>query len=1002
MIQKSKLVKKVVTKIETELIQYLKNKEQIVSIILGWSYDKTSINIWFEEEWENYSHCDEDKAICFIEELSYTQLINDLATNKQVLEELESLLLGHKFQEFGNSLAFSDNRKDKAYTVLRNLFNWVLIDVTKSICSREKIGEFDTMVSFKVTDLANRNHPNLTAIYNKQLKGEIIHIEVETSNDYEFECYASFADDAFVLYKVDHSEADWDSYLGNKNRAELSFDEIETFAVKKKYGSRYIDISPKGMESFTLSIKDDNYHTPNNEELIAKIIDFYRANCPDKELVVPEMPAPFDKTAFEHWCNYINESNSKFSWKDAEDAVKQFGLEFLHAFIPQYSSNSKYYEGVVINFINPLIKADEHEKALEYFNTISASKQRDNWYLKLNILMSAQKFDDAITLMKQVKEDEQSYIWIEQLYMPIVKSLKASFEGKLSDAETYLSAIDEESKKDTKSVWSNIYRLSFNNPEEAYQTAKKIFAQKLPLYPNQNYFKHCPKIYELFAKKNELLLKIKEKDKEVLELKKGADIPIKSFDFVEQLQKNIEADDAKFWDVLSKESHKELGSVIDFFEHKQCHYALFTNGSLYKITVNKHQIALQQVTKVVDNPSLLSYNNGKLYIIENNTSIVIYHLDTKQAERNTHRLLDVSVDHIFANGEHIVLCTTAGAEVFRLNEKGHFDCINLLAVGETTSPYTWAKSSIIIDEYLYIASGNNGLVTYKITEKNNPELTSVLTCNYKEPFCDAIFRYNNYLILTMEGKHWLVDIANREKACSVDVLFSTKGGKKTGPLLMDNKLVFFDADKPFVWSYNLKDKQYQVTCEHMAENAESVNIYYIEKLCSIGQYVLISNRYGLSLIKQSLMQKNNDKQIANLLAKCDEIYQAIDQQMNEKLDGNQQPKIGIVMLEAAYSGFEISLYKKSYLSHLMGYSLKPIEEFELSYESFEITMDEPDFLYDIYFEKALKEAKYTVAKNILNQLSKTRKDFFEDEVYYVYHGYNARIDRYSSIVELVN
>ena len=993
-------IESITKKIEDAIQQALQNHEEVVnSIILGWSYDRTKIHIWFESKWESYSYCDSDKSNITLDESCFAETVDKIATDSEFADQINTLAVTNHYQDFGNIITFTDKNKQTAYSKARNLFIETLILVTQNICRRRKISNINDFVCFKVEELINKNHPNLTAIYHELAENELIAIEVESPKENkEFSCYCSCIEENIVFFKNDESESDWkDIWAKEDPIVSLPLSSIERFSIDEKYGDKLITISGAIFGTLTLKIEEDNYHTKHNDILIEKIAAHIRSNRNIIESTKPLLVSPSDENGFPIWMAHINTSDTEFSWTELEGAVKKYGLAFLYRFLPSYSTTHKYYNAVIKTSVSTLIHANEHKMALDYFHTLSDEKQREWWHLKRDCLICLGDFDLAISFLKRIKEDDASEVWIDKLHLPIVESLKQASEGNNEAAVALLESVDEGSKKDSTFQWAALYRQSYSDPTLAYHEALKILSSKSCNYPCQTNFKHCQPIYDLFDISTKALSERLIEDKKITQIKTTTNSKTTSFKWFELIEKELNTETAQQWNIVTQDTHKALGSILTSFQHHHQHYAYFKNGDLTCISSNEQKILVEETEStinLVESSSFVAYYHGLLFIGHN--FISIYNVETNNIDATVYRYFSNEIDHIYANEDYMVVCSIDGAEYFEKDELGHYQFVRLLSVGTTDAEYTWAKASIIINNYLHITAGNLGLVTYKLVKGAQPSLVNVLTCDDQEPFCDNIFHYQDYLILDMSGKHWVVDISNNQQPQSHSILCSRKGGKKTGPFIMDGMLSFLDDDKAFIWKYKLNSKTYDATCESVIKDGESMSLPYSSHFITLGEQIIISSSYGLTLLQKSAMPKYDTSQIEKLNAEADSFYEKILQQLVLFFKENETTKLNLFVIDCGSDHYTISGYADTYLTQLIGYSSEALFKFNIEYE---LDLTTQPFPCDFYFERDLHKTHRNIIKALLMKCSQLDEKHFAQQAHFLYEGYNANTDRNSLILE---
>jgi len=572
--------------------------------------------------------------------------------------------------------------------------------------------------------------------------------------------------------------------------------------------------------------------------------------------------------------------------------------------------------------------------------------------------------------------------------------------GDIENAISCLKSISENDKNDKEYKWTEIYILAHVNEKEAYQKALNLFSSDLPIIPSRDYFKKFKTIHSLFEHKKNLLQNVKEADILVKEKAEMVTIKKKYHYSLPLFQENLQSKQPKFWKVIDSEKYKEFGAILLFFTHKN--YALSKKGRLLEYSLSNNKIEIVSQEKIVTASTCAYYYKDILYTNEGN-KMVTYHMNIKKCDVIFNRMIPEPIDHIFVNNTHIVLCSLAGVEVFFKQPNAKFKFINLISVGASVIPYTWAKASLIINDYLYIVAGNVGLITYQLKGNQNPVLIHVLSANFETPFCETIYLHNNALILQMSGNHWVIDITDLKKPTSQTVLFGRRNGNKNGPLLMDDSLYFIESDDPIIWNYNFNSKTKQIiSCEHISKDNESVRIYYQSNWVLSNNFMLVSSTsYGLSLLQRASTPKINRSHLKIIKEKTTLFYNKIKASIDDYYTNETNKKLGSIQL-AFFS--DMITYKTKAPSHLIksiGYDLDEHLEKIIKFTDFGLETEAFPFPYDSIIEKEEKLIGHEVCKQILKLLSTTEASYYSEKVFFIFEGYIESIDRNSLSLEYV-
>lgn len=993
------IVESISTKLETIIATHIKTLDKdIVSIILGWNADYTKLKVWFDTKWENHSYCGYNDAVISVDEPAIAIAIDNIAQGKDFDIEIDASKEIKKFQIFGNRLQCSNQEANEQLTFVLNIAMNMLIDCSQLICKRSVIGDFENIVSFKVENINNGNHPSTTAIYQTDVTYPLIHVKVNSfSKDEDIKCFCTISETALTFFLNDTVQKDkWETIFQNKQSTiTIPFDEIESYGLKAKYNSFNLEINLISIGTLIIDTENDNYWMREGNCIPEVLNSRLKGIIPNKETKEIVMVSPHDTEAFANWCNYINELNAKFNWKDLENAVKKHGVEFIYHFIPLFNRENKYYSGVTITAIKFLIKNGDFKTSAEYFETLSPKNQEENWIIKYQIYLGLEQFDNALLFLKELNPEVSEHYLVEDYYLHLANALKAGNQGEHTKAIQHLESIPEDDHDTEEYKWTEVYLLAHINELQAYEKVLSMLSFSLPVIPSQSYFSNFYSIYALFEQKKNLLAGIRNSDKIVKEKMENIIVKKESHPIFPLYRKNLNSEQPMFWDVVDSEKHKELGSILLFFTHDGKDYAFSKAGMLIVYSLANNVIEIISQKQIISDPSCAFYSNGLLYANQDKINLISYHLNSRKSEPTLHRMVSENVDHIFANDQYIVLCSLAGAELYIRQPESGYKLIDLLSVGTSTIPYSWAKASLIIDDYLYIAGGNAGLLTYKLSKLDKPDLLHVLSCDYKNPFCDKIYHHNNVLILNMEGNHWMVDVSNKTKPVSKRVLFGRNEGSKNGPLLWDDTLMFVEKDDSIVWKYGFDNQGKQfVSAEHMAKDGMDVKIYYQSNWMLSGNSLLISSSsYGLSLLKKVPSQKMDTTEIEILRSKTDVFYNQLKTALDDFYSQYPQKKLGMIQLSLNHNKLIFKISAPKHLTQCLGYDLEIDLDKNTSYDDLGIKFSEFPFPYDAILERDKKEVEYQMCNTILQRLSQDQTTYYDDVVYFMYEGYIEQIDR---------
>jgi hypothetical protein len=993
-------IKNLTRKIENALVGAINRyNDDIVSVILGWNDSRTKILMWFDNEWEDFGYYDDNEAIATIDEPAFAQLINQIPQGNTLKIDKELI----NFPEFGNVLGFNNKEYESNYNTIRNAQLQALVDVSQNICKNQSIGKFNNLVSFKVMHLSDGEHPEIAAIYADHGNKDLMFVEVD-NGDNSIECYCRITEQSLVFFLTDLGLLDeWEGIFNSKKQSQtIDYEGIINFLPIKIKNGNSLNLNTKEHGIFDIKeVRGNQKHCLyNTSVIIHNIVQTLRKKSKAIEKKQLEMPSPDKEPEFLNWCNYLKKTKNDFGWRDLEIAVAKYGVSFIYKFIPLFYKESKYYDVTLLTAIRELLKAGEFEFAYDCFNMLSSEKKAENGMLLLDILLGQEKYSEALPIIEK-REDNELGKW-EEINLKYRKALILNAKGKHQSALNLINTINREDR-DIDYKWFKALIIANENEMEALSQIEPLLSMTQPVLPSKKHFDKFAHINAIFNKKKHLVAAVKNNDKVVVQKQRTVKINRESHHYYPLLSKNLKSKNPLKWEVL-QEIQLTNGYPLGFFNFNGCNYCFTQKGFLYELSVENNKLELKNEMLVEPNPVTIFAHKNLVYVATESNSVIVYNIATKQVCSKINRLTDKRIDYLFANKNYLVISSTAGVEVYTSTNE-NYQLISLLSVGTSVLPYTWAKQAQIIGDYLYIASGNAGLVTYKMKGNEEPQFIGLLSCDFDNPFCSEIIHYNNRLIINMEGNHWVVDITNPEQAKSETVLFGQRKGNMFGPFFYNNMISFIEEGKPIIWNYSLDTKNKKnISCEYMIKANIEIYPYYIKQVALINKLLLLATKSEYYLLQQQATKPLDISPLKALNENIDKICDYIETELNNHFGKNKKQKASYIVLESLYGEISLKAYASGLLTELTSYNLKKLFEIDeiLNKNGIQITV--PDtFPYEELFMKEQNEEIHKFGKELLKRLSATIPAWFNHKTHFIYNGYNPQIDRnIYSIEQIIN
>ncbi len=968
-----------------------------VSIILGWNYSGDGICVWFDDSWEDFGYYEADDSAFVQEAVYFSHALEGIPYGAKFVMENTP----HEYPVFGNRIVFRNELFSSEYNLVRNASLEALVDICRKLCSSMILEISDHLVSFKVMGISDSEHPELICFYGISGSDPLLFLEVKNEKA-DLNCYCMSGEEGLIFFMHgDEIEREWEKVFKTDSSVyEIPYERMRYFSTEKNLTPGEIVIVLDS-DVFRLNrARSNKKHILHDAgSVTAHITKKLQEKRPAAHREVPPMPPPYEKEEFQNWCRFLHESRGDFGWKDLEFAVKKYGTDFIYSFVPEFYKESRYYDITLKQAAEILAREGDFEYAGKCFEQISESMQRNEWGLYLDILLGVRDYETASQFISEkMRENSAGWQRAELYYRQIfLKASTGNVHEALSDLENIES--DERSRYHD---WFLAHGMAHIDQNRAMEILIPLLTSGHPVIPGEIHFSEFDKIHEVFRDRKKILHRAREYDKLIEERHTPVKPHAEISDSISLMKMNIQSDSPRRW-VLGSEFSTGGENVRNIFAYKSDVYFVTGKGCLYQLSESEGELISVLVMDFRIKVRSVSLWENMVFLAGEGAPVTVYDMSQKTICAEIDRLFPGAPDYIYGNEEFIIVSTVAGAEVYD-KFSGEYKLKGMIGVGSSVIDYAWPRGIIMVDDFLYVASGNAGLAVYKLKNGEEPEFVSVLACDVPRPFCTDVVQSGDLLIINVEGLQWILDISDRENPVSLKILKSSENGMMTGPGFDGKNLYFLEKDRPMMWGYTCDGKDvFDARCIQIVnKDGEESFIYYAESILFCGGRLFVAAKDSIYLLSQYAAEKLDCGVITKLNDKFSEIYRGLIKNLNEQSLVLNMQNVGFVKVEKIYDKLAVSLYSECSFAEFSGYSAEQLFVCHdiLSLAGIELVFSQ-NFPYGYFLEKEFEKVSELLGRRIIEKLSGEKLKWYAETVWFISSGYNESADRELMTVEKV-
>ncbi len=994
-------------KLEKTLLEKFneKTRTNLKMIVFGFNpYDYTSINIWFLNEWEDFLYINENEREATITDDSFSKIADCI----NGINELPLFENSIRLQHFYNRLRFSNKLQDKYYNSLENHRRFSLIDAVQTLCQRQNLSEFDNLIGFWVTNLHSVEHPELVSLYSPKGDKELLPIKLERDgieND-DAACWCKLEDNGIHLFCPDPDCLDDFKEIIRKDSTTyfINYREVKYFGIKKDGEIRSVHVLTSDNQKFQINKNT----TGANGVLVPSayiennIYRHFRQHCSGKEVTVGDMPNPHDNEIFMAWVQGQRELSINFGWRDLNNAIEKHGIIAALKFLPSIQPNDYLYKVLHKTAIDPLIRAQCYQEAYHSYKCLSEEQQVALWRSHIVILIGLKKHQALEKTMADIRAGKNFYEWME-FHLREIESLLLWRKSEVQKAISVLESIPKE-KRGSDYIWYEACFYSEVKPSYALQQFKLAMNYPKPSLPVAEDYRFHKEITGIQKQKQEAINHAKGISKQIEQERVLANPNVIKLNMWQTLKKSLREKNSEKWQEIATVK-PQTGSPKYLFKYQGRIYHLSSSGELSQVNYHNEVMILENASIVSKNVECAFQYGKLLFVAAEGQGILTINLTTAKILHQQSRYFTERISGMFVDKNYLILCTVAGVE-FYVKEQGYqWRFVNLLGVGTDRLAYSWAKDAIIVDDNLYVAAGNAGLLIFTLNNQKIPVYHTRLVFNAKQPFVDKIQCVNNRLLLNPNKGIWVVSIEDRKNPVSLTFFRGTQKSELCLPIIIESDdWLVFDNGQPTVWEIDgntLKQNNKQKVIQGSDSSMSIYHCFHNAIPFAKNQYLIAESDYDLSLIQTKSCETLTTK-IEDQLYEKTEIFFVSMQSALEKFSQLHNEKIGFLEISGGWSSLVLTLFTPQPLVGMQNYNRNKLITFEFKFEAFDIHINTDEhWPNDELVEKGIQLAKKKLIRSLLKKLSNTIifKEISADKVYMLSNYYYADIDRSAICVE---
>jgi hypothetical protein len=415
----------VIENLEEQIVRHIReliksgviDPDCVVQIVVGFSADGQSINIWQSEYWDNYNDFNDEQAIAKISNRDWLDLLDKIGFS-EFLTPLSSRPPSKHLPDF--YIRFEHPDHQNYFEQLLSLGIWQIKGALRKIAREQLLGEFSKQVGLLGMRISNSGYADLVSIYHQNgadlLPVRVIHLPGWDS----FHGQAGLLDDGIVIfYPADEEVEEKISYYLFSDMTCFTLSDEPTFYMENG-----------------LKIQLDAGHThaewggPDSVQVSEMLIAHLKKHIPQLYFDISCPSSLQNASAWQQWSNLVKNLFRKNLADAVQYCFENGGLQQAEALVTSLEMSAAEKTAVNHCFLSFYLSQGDYDQVIKIF---------ENTILENSILESA--IHEPADQTAASSEDWNKFYSALIMKDEWQKVLQISQEYRVDKADTYTSVM---------------------------------------------------------------------------------------------------------------------------------------------------------------------------------------------------------------------------------------------------------------------------------------------------------------------------------------------------------------------------------------------------------------------------------------------------------------------------------------------------------------------------------------------------------------------------------